>query len=150
MKGCTDVVRHDPSLRFTLQLILQCMKQIRMRAGAKTFFIYTLLVGSTPPHSTNHRRQTDTRRSSTSDIQNTGIEIHYREEGGTFGIGVTLLSLQQAGEQPKRKRHENVRKIYISRHQIRLTNLITNQSITPTNERSDNQLCCTYAVIRVS
>ena len=63
------------------------------------------VVGSTPLRSINRPRRTDTRRSNTldnTDVIEIGRQLATEEDGGPFGIGVTLACLHQAGKLPRR------------------------------------------------
>ena len=69
-----------------------------------------LVVGSTPLHSINRPRPTDIRTDNSldnTDIIEIGQQLTTEEDGGPFGIDVTLACLQQAGKLPKRASHRN-------------------------------------------
>ena len=68
------------------------------------------VVGSTPLHSINHPRRTDTRNDNTlvnTDVIEIGRHLTTEEDGGPLGIDMTLAFLQQAGKLPKRTSHRN-------------------------------------------
>ena len=66
------------------------------------------VVGSTPLHSTNRPRQTDTRTDNTldnTDVIDIGQQLKTEEDGGPFGIGVTLASSKQQNGQATETLH---------------------------------------------
>ena len=76
---------------------------------------------STPLRSISRPRWTDTRRSNTldnTDVMEIGRSLATEEDGGPFGIRVTLACLQQAGKLPRRPRRRNTALHYIKCRKI--------------------------------
>ena len=101
IKGCAEINQHDPSPMATLQCTLQCMHGTRTKVHhryTQTFPISNWVVGSKPLRYLNLPRLTDTRRLNTldnTDVMEIGCKLATEEDGGPFGICVTLAFLQQ-------------------------------------------------------
>ena len=127
INGCTEINLNDPCLLPTLHCTLQCMGHAQKSiTGIQTFPIRNLVVGSTPLHSINRPRRTDTRLSNTldnTDVKEIGRKLATEEEGGSpqcwgdiglspapqchHNVGMTLARLQQAGKLPRRTNLRN-------------------------------------------